>query len=201
MWTAFEPRRRRTRILAFGVLLMWFRQATASDVTLDVHVALVDNNGAPIANAPMRLVFGNAPGWDAPGAGIAFTTDAKGEHHFTTTTSLDTQRLKVPTNFFTQLVSLPEKTRHLRLAAELPYRGEPRLYVADVNRFPDGANLGRAVMQAYGADAQGRFTVPAGTAGHKLSQFFLKPSETDAADATRWSVKLTFLREPEPVQR
>ncbi len=94
-------------------------------MTLDVHVALVDTNNAPIANAPIRLVFGSAPGWDAPGAGTPFTTDAKGEYHFTTTAPLDIQKLKVPTNFFTQLVSLPEKTRHLRLAAELPYRGQP----------------------------------------------------------------------------
>ncbi len=128
-------------LLAFGVLLMWSWHATASEVTLDVHVTLVDKNDVPIANAPMRLVFGTAPGWDAPGAGAPFTTDAKGEHHFSTTAPLDIQRLKVPTNFFTQLVSLPEKTRHLGLAAELPYRGQPQRYIADVNRFPDGAGL------------------------------------------------------------
>jgi hypothetical protein len=184
MWTAFELRRR-----------------TAGDVTLDVHVALVDNNNVPIPNAPIRLVFGSAPGWDAPAAGTTFTTDAKGEYHFTTSAPLDTQRLKVPTNFFTQLVSLPEKTRHLRLAAELPYRGQPWLYVADVNRFPDGANLGRSVMKAYGADPKGRFTVLAGSAGYRLSEFFLEPLETAAADATRWTLKLQFTREPEPVQR
>lgn len=203
MWTAFELRRLAC-LLAFGVLLMLFsRHATASDVTLDVHIALVDNNDLPIANAPIRLVFGSTPGWDAPGAGTLFTTDAKGEHHFTTTAPLDIQRLKVPTNFFTQLVSLPEKTRHLKLAVELPYRGQPWLYVADVNRFPDGANLGRSVMKAYGVDPQGRFTVPAGTAGHRLSQFFLKPAETEAEAeaATRWTLTLRFQREPEPVPR
>ncbi len=83
---------------------MMSRQATAGDATLDVHVTLV-TTGAPIANAPIRLVLGSAPGWDASGAGITFTTDAKGEYHFTTMASLDLQKLKVPTNFFTQLVS------------------------------------------------------------------------------------------------
>lgn len=201
MWTAFELRRR-TCLLALGVLLAVARQAIAADATLDVHVALVDTNGAPIANAPIRLVFGSAPGWDSPGAGTRFTTDTNGEYHFTTTASLDIQKLKVPTNFFTQLASRAQETRHLRLAAELPYRSQPWLYVADVNRFPDGSNLGRAVMQAYGMDSKGRFTVPAGTAGHQLSQFFLKPAEAEAeADATRWILNLTFRREPEPVQR
>jgi hypothetical protein len=180
---------------------MMSRQAAAGDVTLDVHVALVDNDNALIANAPIRLVFGSAPGWDAPGTGTTFTTDSKGEYHFATTASLDIQKLKVPTNFFTQLISRREKTRHLRLAAELPYRGQSWLYVADVHRFPDGANLGKAVMQSYGVDPQGRFTVPAGTAGYQLSQFFLEPAEAEAEDATRWTLRLTFLREPEPVRR
>jgi hypothetical protein len=200
MWTAFELRRRAC-LLAFGVLLMVSRQATAADATLDVHVALTDANGAPIANAPIRLVFGSTPGWDAPGVGTPFTTDAKGEHRFTTKASLDIQKLKVPTNFFTQLVSRAQETRHLRVAAELPYRGKSWLYVAEVNRFPDGSNLGRAVMQVYGIDPKGRFTVPAVAAGYKLSRFFLEPAEAEAQDATRWTVHLTFLREPEPVRR
>jgi hypothetical protein len=196
MWTGFER-----WLLAFGVLLMLFGQASASEVTLDVHVTLVDKDNAPIANAPIRLVLGSAPGWDAPGAGTTFTTDAKGEHHFTTTTSLDIQKMKMPTNFFTQLVSAREKTRHLRFGAELPYRSQPLLYVADINWFPQGANLGRSVMNAYGVDAKGRFTVPAGTRGHRLSQFFLEPVEAETGDAQRWTVTLMFQREPEPVQR
>jgi hypothetical protein len=70
-----------------------------------------------------------------------------------------------------------------------------------VNRFPDGSNLGRAVMRAYGVDPKGRFTVPAGTAGHRLSRFFLKPAEPETEAPTRWTLNLTFTREPEPVQR
>jgi len=172
---------------------------SSADVTLDVHVTLVATSGAPIANAPIRLVFGNAPGWDAPGAGTSFATDAKGEYHFTTTASLDVQKLKMPTNFFTQLVSRPQETRHLRLAVELPYLGRPWLYVADVNRFPDGSNLGRAEMKAYSADPKGRFTVAGGTAGYRLSRFFLEPVETQ--DVTRWTLNLALVREPEPVRR
>jgi hypothetical protein len=200
MWTAFELRRRAS-LLAFGMLLMLFRLAHAADVTLDVHVSLVDKDNVPIANAPIRLTFGSAPGWDAQGAGTTFTTDAKGEHHFTTKASLDTQLLKQPAAWVTQLISLPEKTRHLRLGAELPYYGQSWLYVADINRFQNGTNLGRAVMKAYGVDSKGRYTVPARSWGHELSGFFLKPVDTDAADATHWTVKLTFMRFPEPVQR
>lgn len=200
MWTASKDRRR-PRFLAFGALLMVSLHATANDATLDVHVMLVDADSAPIANAPVRLVFGSAPGWDALGAGTAFVTDAKGEHRFTTTASIDAQKLKAPSNFFTQLVSRAQDTRHLRLAAELPYRGQSWLYVSDVNRFPDGSNLGRAQMQAYGMDAKGRFTLPAAGTGYKLARFLLEPADAEAQDAARWTVHLTFQREPEPVHR
>jgi hypothetical protein len=38
-------------------------------------------------------------------------------------------------------------------------------------------------------------------AGHQLIEFFLKPVDSESQDATRWTVKLVFQREPEPVQR
>jgi hypothetical protein len=75
MWTSFELRRRAS-LLALGVFPMASRQASAGNVTLDVRFSLLDANGAPIADAPVRLVFDGPPERAAPGTGTKFTTDA-----------------------------------------------------------------------------------------------------------------------------
>ena len=164
----------------------------------------------------MRLVFGSDADWQAPASGYRFLTDAKGEHRFTATVRLDERLRKVPTNFIGSLLSLPQSTDHLTVAAELEYMSVRWLYAVDVCRFPGGDVMldGFAV---YGAGADGRFTHQAehdgngwrmadlggmvlAMPGHEAWDYMLQPDPTDPT-RQHWTLQLAFKRAPPPVRR
>jgi hypothetical protein len=180
---------------------------------IDVQFTLLADDGAPIAGAPVRLAVGASADRQHRDAGMRFVTDAAGAHRFTPTATIDTRERKLPTNFFTQLLSRAQRTDHLTIWMELPYLGRPWLYVVDVDRFPDGTVAQLDGMHVFGADASGAFAVPARfangvwtlpgvpgvvtTAGHAVTSLMLEPN----ADRSRWSLVILVRRHREPVVR
>jgi hypothetical protein len=203
------------RILA-AVAAVWMAAAAAQPLPLDVTFRLTDLDYKPIAGAPVRIVFGSDPDWQAPDAGRRFVTDANGEHRFTASVVIDKRSRKRPTNFADSLLSRPQATDHLKVGAELEYAGFRWLYVVDVDRFPN-SDVMLDDFSVFSADAQGRYVHKAkqqgrdwfiadlrGLAltgpGHEPWNFMLKPQDGDAT-AKRWTLVLSFKRAPEPVRR
>jgi hypothetical protein len=120
--------------------------------------------------------------------------------------------------------SVPFRADHIAVAAELefalPTRDGPDkihhwLYVANINRLPDGDCSTGDLDEVYEAGPDGRFTRLLGSnaagpnfeakvdgwilsgAGYKLSDFMLSPDETKAA-GKRWQLKLAIMRRPKP---
>ena len=192
--------------------------ATAQPVTLDVTFKLTDLDYKPIANAPVRIVFGADKDWLAPGAGRKIVTDAKGEARFSAPVTLERRMKKKPTNFASSLVSPAQPTEFLQVGAEMEYAGFRWLYVIDVYRFPDGDSmLDRS--DVYTADERGAFTrkaqhEPKGggwlmadlkgmaltTPGYDAYDFMLAPDPSDSS-AKRWRLSVSFKRYPSPVVR
>jgi hypothetical protein len=115
------------------------------------------------------------------------------------------------------LISRRQKTHHLIVAAELGYMTFRWLYVVDVYRFPDGTSALLDGLSIYTPDAGGRFTRLAAhdasgwqmadlggmvltTAGYEPWDFMLQPDESDPTHR-RWSLRIAFRRQPEPVRR
>ena len=186
-------------------------------VALTVEFKLTDLEYKPLPSAPVRLVFGSTPDWQGADAGHRFVTDASGAHRFTTSVVLDKQWRKLPTNFASSLVSLPEQTDHLTVAAELEYVTFRWLYAVDVYRFPKGGDVLLDGFSVYTRDARGAFTNKAkqdsggwkmsdlgGLAlthpGHEPWNFMLQPDPADPSHR-RWTLRIAFKRSPEPVRR
>ena len=203
-------------LLALLALAGVASSAHAQPVTLEVTYKLTDLEYRPLANVPVRLVFGSDPDWQNAGTGKRVVTDAQGEAHFTTNVTLDTRQRKYPTNFWTSLGSLPQRTDHLTVAAELDFADFHWLYVVDLFRFPQGLMMSDG-MNVYTPDARGRFVHKGeydGKAwklrdlkglmlthpGYDIGNFTFEP---DAADASgkRWTLKLAFRKSPPPVRR
>ncbi len=180
--------------------------------TVDVHFSLTDATGAPVANAPVRIVVGSADGWEHAAAGARAITNASGRADVSAKVPAETRRRKMPTAFWPQLLARPLATQHFTLSVELPFLQRPWLYVADLDVFPDGTNVINA-MRMFGADADGNFTVPTSRSGDAwtLPRFpgLVMPAGHDVAhvkavaDAAgaRWTVTLAFRRQPEPARR
>src|SRR3954463_14701482 len=88
-------------------------------VDLDVQFRLTDLDYAPIANEPVRIVFGTDADWQASTTGPRFVTDADGTARFVAHVTLDKQPHTVPTNFADSVASGTQLTDHLLVAAEL----------------------------------------------------------------------------------
>ncbi len=192
--------------------------AAADPVTLDVTFRLTDLDYKPIANAPVRVVFGSDKDWRAPGAGHSIVTDAKGEARFSAPASLERRMKKKPTNFVSSLVSTPEPTDFLQVGAEMEYAGFRWLYAIDVYRFADGDSM-LDEFDVYTADDKGAFTrkakhEPKGggwlmadlkgmaltTPGYDAYDFMLAPDPADKS-SKRWRLNVSFKRYPAPVVR
>lgn len=192
-----------------------FRHAGARElVTLDVRFTLTDHDNRPQTAAPVRLVFGTAPGWQRAGCGESFLTDARGEHRFTTTAEIETRSRKLPTNFVDSLFRRAQPTNYLHLATELEWAGHRRLYVIEIHRFANGTVL-REGFAIYTPDAQGNFTYRAehkdlswkmadlngalaSETGYTVTSVLLDHDENIAA-ARRWTLALAFKHSPAPV--
>ena len=140
-----------------ATLATWAANAAAEPVALDVTFKLTDLDYKPIANAPVRVVFGSEKDWQAPGAGRKIVTDAKGEARFSAPVTLERRMKKKPTNFASSLVSPAQPTEFLQVGAEMEYAGFRWLYVIDVYRFPDGDSMLDG-SDVYTADDRGAFT-------------------------------------------
>ena len=187
--------------------------AFAQPVTLDVEFKLTDLEYKPIPNAPGRLVFISDKDWQGATAGQRFTTDAKGEAKLTANVVLDKRLKKMPTNFWSSLLSTPQQTDHLVVGAEMEYMEFRWLYTVEVFHFPDGTDL-LGEMAIYSRDERGNFTRKAerkgtdwvisdlrgvllNTAGYDPWNFSLTPDTT----GKRWQLKLAFKKFPAPVRR
>jgi hypothetical protein len=204
-----------------GVALAMCRVAPAGPaalgVDLDVQFRLTDLDYKPIANEPVRVVFGSDPDWRAPTSGHRLVTDAAGASRFTARVTLDKVPRKVPTNFADSLVAGTQQTDHLLVAAELQYMTYRWLYAVDVCRFPSGGDVLLDRFAVYTPDTRGRFvdqaeemnggwrmkplkgmmlTMP----GHEPWDFALQPEGADASGG-RWTMKIAFKRSPAPVMR
>lgn len=180
-------------------------------VVVEVRFRLQLEDGTPVAGAPVRLVMGEGPGWQAAEAGARLQTDARGEARLPVSVPLGQRRRKLPTNFFTQLASARQDTLHITVAAELPYMGRPWLYAATVDRFPNGTSVQLEGTRVFGPDPQGRFTQPGRLVegdwvlpgvdgrltvpGHVVRHLVLEPVPTG------WRLEVVLYRQPEPVRR
>ena len=191
--------------------------ASAGDaVVLDVRFKLTDLDYQPLPGTAVRLVFGSDADWQAPSSGYRFVTDANGEQRVTAAVRLDKRLRKVPTNFVSSLLSLPQNTDHLTVAAELEYLSFHWLYAVDICRFPGGEVMLDG-FTIYSAGTDGRFTQQAAhdehgwriadlggmvltTPGHEAWDFMLQPDPSDPA-LKHWTLQLAFKRAPPPIRR
>jgi hypothetical protein len=186
-------------------------------VLLDVHFRLTDLDYRPIAGAPVRVAFDDDADWRRPDAGHAFVTDANGEGRFTARVALGTRLRKMPTNFVGSLVSLPQRTKHLRVAAELDWSTFRWRYAVDVYHFPKSGDSLLDGFSVFARDERGWFTREARRAGggwylpelgglaltapgHEPADFTLAPDASDPS-GNRWTLRLAFRRQPPPVRR
>lgn len=198
------------------VMFAWVVHVDAQPVALEVRFKLTDRDYKPLAGAPVRIVFGSDPGWQNPSAGQRFVTDAKGEATLKANVVLDRQLRKMPTNFVSSVLSRPQETDHLRVAAEMEYMDQHWLYTVDVVRFP-GGDVMQDDFSLYTTDPQGRFTQKAerDTNGWKIAGLggliLTKPGyepwdfnlDIDPTDSSRkrWILRLAFMKYPTPVRR
>ena len=189
-------------------------------VPLDVEFKLTDTDNHPLADVPVRLVFGTGD-WRAPDAGIRIATDQAGAAHFTTPAAIG-RRWSFVNVGFTGL-SIPIRADHIAIAAELvfvvPKRdgGEEEhrwLYTADVDRLPDGDCSTNDLDKVYEAGPDGRFTRLVGanaagpnftglvdgwrldSAGYRMCDYMLTRVESAGG---AWHLRLGLMRKPKPV--
>jgi len=188
--------------------------AQASVVSLDVRFRLTDLEYKPIPQQHARIVVGRSGDWQSASSGKRFATDQHGEHRYQTATPIEKVSRKRPTNFLDSLLTRPQLTDHLQIAAELEYASRRWLYVVQAYRFPDGDVL-QDGLAIYAPDAQGRFVEKAvatddgwqiaGLGGLIMTgpgldvwNLTLQPDERSPA---RWTLDLAFRRAPPPVRR
>jgi hypothetical protein len=206
-------------VAALGLLAMCAPAVDSQRVpiALAVHFKLTDLDYKPLVGAPARIVFGSDSQWQKAPSGYRFVTDARGEHRFAADVRLDKGLRKIPTNFVDSLLSRPQTTDHLMVAAELEYMTYRWLYAIDVYRFPGSSDVLLDDASIYSRDAEGDFTRKAEqdkdgwriadlegmvltTPGHQPWDFMLQPDPSDAT-GKRWTLELAFKRSPPPVRR
>ena len=203
--------------LALMGLVVSASSVRAQPVTLDVTFTLTDLDYHPLPNLPVRVVFGSDPDWQSASAGKRFVTDAKGQGRFTTSVTLDMSLRKYPTNYWSSLVSTPQRTDHLLLAAEMEFADFHWLYAVDLFRFREAGDTMIDSLKVYTPDERGRFVRKAEYdgkgwkmadlkglmlthPGYEIGDFMLAPDESDAS-GRHWTLKLAFRKSPPPVRR
>ncbi len=198
--------------------------AHAESITLAVTLKLTDDDYKPLANQSVRLTF-SGQDWRSPNAGQRVVTDANGVAHFTAVVQIDTQAQS--RNVGMTPFSVPVRTDHLLIAAELPrvlsVDGHEKvfhwLYTENVFRYSSGETSGGYIDSIFGKGPQGRFdkqlepnlsvvhmaqrTDPeqraiGGDEGYVPTDFLLDRDDTDKAHP-RWTLSLGFKRMPRPL--
>lgn len=196
-----------------GWLLLAATAPALADVTttLQVHLKLVTADSAPLVGVPVRLVLANGADWQGALAGERLVSDEKGEIHWSTRGTVEHRQRKLPSNFFSQLVSSAQETVHFSVAAQLPFLGREWLFVTSVDYFASGASVQFDGIRLYGMDGAGAFNVavtrdaagwhfpgvawPVSDPGYQVASLSVAPS------GAGWTVALTMRRLPEPVVR
>ncbi len=225
-------------ILAFGTatllvlgMIALLARSSAQTVLLDVDFALVpyeDFSHRPLgaddrlASVPVRLVLSKDGDWQAPDAGIRFTTDALGRAHFTTSGTVDLSWHAVNVGFTG--LSAFKHSPHIWIGAELeqlvprPAGGYDRhqwLHMMEIHCVTASDCSTSGIGEVYAPDADGRFTllgnnrgnegglrmpdVPdyvLGGPGYATSGLFLS---TDDPEQRRWKLNITLQRKAAPV--
>ena len=185
--------------------------------TLDVQITVLEPDKTPAVGIPLRVVLGAALTWQAADEGVRLVTNDSGTGHLQVPVLLDERRHKMPTNFFSSLVSSRERTRHLQIAIEMEWAGRPWLTAIDIDHFESGTSTQLDPMRVFGRAANGRFTddiplregtrharLPKGVVmpvpGFDLSGVTLDP-DPSTAGATHWTLRMILTRWPAPVPR
>ena len=201
------------RAIVLVGLLLGVGTASAQEVQLDVRFKLTDEDYKPLAEQPVRIAFGPGSDWAAPDVGQRATTDAQGEAQFTAKVELGTAR-EVRDTSWLNVVDAGEEARTLEAYVALPFLGQEWLYGVKTYTFADGDGMHRG-FDVYLPDASGRYTrkfsEDAGThtidlgngmvmQGSGYSPWEAQLEPVDGA-SDRWTLKLSFMKHPEPVRR
>ena len=186
-----------------------------ASITLDVNFQLTDLENKPLANVPVRLVLGSDQDWQSPAAGHRFVTGANGDARFSANVVVD-KKWRGDSIGFTGL-SMPGRTDHLMVAAELERTIENKVYrwLYVMHIYCKGGDCSTTDFDdIYTADAKGRFTKKMERA-RLGSEYMWKPEELGglllpgtgfqpsnfALDVEKKTLKLAFKRSPPPVRR
>lgn len=206
-------------LLALAALTMLSR-ASAQTVLLDVDFKLVAQDAAQrLANVPVRLVFSRDSNWQAPDAGIRFTTDAEGHAHFSTSGTVDLSWHAVNAGF--SGLSVLKHSPHMWIAAELEqlvpgtdggYDRHQWLHTMEVHCVTESDCASSGIDEIYAQDRNGQFTLAGirsqsglrmpgmpqqvlSGPGYKTSGLFLS---TYDPEQRRWKLNITLQRKPAP---
>ena len=175
-----------------------------------------------LAGVPIRMVIGDAPGWQAKDAGYRFVTDAEGRAKFTMPGLVEQRWLWEPVGMTP--ISIPVKGNHVKLALELAqpiprkdgtYDSAQWLHTIDLD-CTSGQCKTVDFTWLFAKDKSGDFTQPLrydqdgslhapelgemvlGGPGYKSADFWLS---TDDPERKHWDVKLVVQQRPKPVLR
>ncbi len=219
-----------TTLLALTAILLMSR-SSAQTVLLDIDFALVPHEdfsqrppGAQdkLAGVPVRLVLSQLGDWQAPDAGIRFTTDAQGRAHLTTSGTVDLSWHAVNVGF----TGLPvlKHTPHIWIGAELEqlvplaeggHDSRHWLHTMEIHCVSESDCATRGVDHVYAKDKDGRFTLAGESSrgslrmpdmpsrvlagpGYHTSGLFLS---TEDSEQRHWKLSITLQRKPAPVLR
>ena len=208
--------------LRVSLLVVLLSVAVKAQVPIDVVFRMTQlESKVGIPGVPVRLVLGDAPGWQNPQAGSRFVTGSSGEAKFSTTGLVDKRWVMIP--YGMTGLSFPRRVDHIRIAAELEnlipkpdssYERYQWLHVMDIDCYTSSDCATSGITSVYTRDAQGRFTrrgeylkgdlkmpelggMLLNGPGYKTSGLFLQAN----ADRSRWKVELTLQKSPPPVRR
>jgi hypothetical protein len=138
---------------------------------VEVHFQLISmgsHSDTGIPGEKVRLILGDAPGWQNATAGHAFVTDEKGEAVFTMDAKID-KIFKWQNVGFTP-IRVPVRAEHLQIGVELPHRFPLEnggfadfrwVLTMDVDRLLSRSSTGTVgFMGIYTPDEHGNFTKP-----------------------------------------
>ena len=218
-----------TALLALSAIIVLSR-SSAQTVLLDIDFALVpyeDFSLRPLgpedklAGVPVRLVLSQQGDWQAPDAGIRFTTDAQGRAHLTTSGTVDLSWHAVNVGFTG--LSVFKHSPHIWIGAELEqlvpradgYDRHQWLHTMEIHCVTESDCSSSGVNHVYAKDKAGRFTLTGNTSqgglrmpdlpstvlsgpGYSTSGLFLS---TDDPEQRRWKLSITLQRKPAPAMR
>lgn len=197
--------------------------AAAQPVMLDVDFRLTRlESDEGLGAAAVRLVLGEGQDASRPDTGHRFVTDAQGRARFTLPVQLGRRWISVPVA--QTGLSLPRRSDHLRVAAELAQalpQADGRLltqawlHQLDIDCLEAGSCSTHDITAAWAPDAQGHFTRPVrygqtspqvpelgglvlSDPAYCCADFQLAPV---AGHARRWTLRLVLQRRPVPVRR